>query len=181
MWGVLLSSLLPFECAGEVMGSGGSRSRVYWFLPTRPRFAGGRPVFLWDGLGSGGVGVATVGSGASGFEGAGSGEGSESGLIVSLLCMDEVKTTDRRLFVALSALYVWRLPLRALVPASPLVHAVLCYGDSELQHLEFCFAPLAAWSPYHSHRQKRHLGGESCFQRETRRTWFVGVSCLLHA
>ena len=25
---------------------GGSRSLVYWFLPTRPRFAGGRPVFF---------------------------------------------------------------------------------------------------------------------------------------
>lgn len=28
---------------------------VYWFLPTRPRFVDGRPVFLWDvGLEDGG-------------------------------------------------------------------------------------------------------------------------------
>jgi len=31
-----------------------SRSLVYWFRPTRPRRAGGRPVFLCEGLGRGG-------------------------------------------------------------------------------------------------------------------------------
>ena len=60
---------------------------MYWFLPTRPRFAGGRPVFLCEDLGIDGVGTANDGRGGSGlrlfrFEGAvrgaGSGEGSES-------------------------------------------------------------------------------------------------------
>ena len=43
--------------AGEmvVIGTwtGKSRSLVYWFLPTRPRFAGGRPVFFCTVLGGG--------------------------------------------------------------------------------------------------------------------------------
>ena len=88
-----MEPLLPLEPAGEVLGSAfareegcGSRSRVYWFLPTRPRFVGGRPVFLWEGLGRGGVRVARVEASASGlrvFEGAGSGEGSESGWMLN--------------------------------------------------------------------------------------------------
>lgn len=54
----------PLLGAGEdFVGSGwagGSRSLVYWFLPTRPLRAGGRPVFLWDGLGGGWSGTAGV-------------------------------------------------------------------------------------------------------------------------
>lgn len=99
MCGMPSSPLLPLELPGEVLCSafaveecGWSRSLVYWFLPTRPRFAGGRPVFLWEGLGSGGVGVAKEGRGASGFRlfdldvargAGGSGDGSESGYRIS--------------------------------------------------------------------------------------------------
>ena len=100
MRGVPSSPLLPLEFPGEVFWSafaveecGGSRSLVYWFRPTRPRFAGGRPVFLWEGLGSGGVGVAKEARGASVFRffdldvargAGGSGDGSESVYRISL-------------------------------------------------------------------------------------------------
>ena len=38
---------------GRSLWEGGSRSLVYWFRPTRPLRAGGRPVFLWEALGGG--------------------------------------------------------------------------------------------------------------------------------
>ena len=39
---------------GRSLCAGGSRSLVYWFRPTRPLRAGGRPVFLWEAFGGGG-------------------------------------------------------------------------------------------------------------------------------
>lgn len=79
-WGGASSAPLELEGAGEVAGSamgGGSRSLVYWFRPMRPRRAGGRPVFLWEGLGRAGEGCG--GSLLEAVRERGSSEGSESG------------------------------------------------------------------------------------------------------
>ena len=82
MCGVPFSSAAPAELerAGDVfVSAGGSRSLVYWFRPTLPRRAGGRPVFLCDALGTvGDVGARVSGRCFDVVRDKGSSEGSES-------------------------------------------------------------------------------------------------------
>ncbi len=145
----------------------GFRSLVYWLRPTRPRRAGGRPVFLWwDALGtgvdSGGEGWDAVeGRGASvSFDdvlwGWGSSEGSESNENC-LAARDSIRPirlseTYHHLGAAPRGLSVDQLRLLALFPAFLRAPEFLCPDGFWPPHLvSFCGFAQQFWSVYLPH------------------------------